>query len=132
MPTLNIVPPTLDIVAYGGDDTTIVFNITDDQGEVYDYIGTHTASIRPSENSATYFNVVINTDTGVAGKAALTVPSEVAAEMVLKATTESIYVGEDLITAPMFVGVWDWQYDNNGEIRTIVRGKITVIGEVTR
>lgn len=132
MPTLNIVPPTLDVVAYGGDDTTIVFNITDDGGEVYDYVGTHTASVRPNENSAVYYDVVINTDTGVAGRASLIIPSEVAAELVLNATTKSIYVGEDLITAPMFVGVWDWQFDNSGEIRTIVRGKMTVIGEVTR
>jgi len=132
MPTLNIVPPTLDIVAYGGDDTTIVFNITDDLGATYEFIGTHTASIRPDENSDVVWNIVINTDTGVAGKAALTVPSEVAAELVVDATTESLYVGEDLITAPMFIGVWDWQYDNNGEIRTLVRGKITAIGEVTK
>jgi hypothetical protein len=132
MATLNIVPPILDIVAYGGDDTNIVFNITDDAENAYEFIGTHTASIRVDENSEDSWEIEINTDTGVDGKAILKVPSEVTAELVVDATTESIYVGDELVTAPMFIGVWDWQYDNNGEIRTLVRGKITVIGEVTK
>lgn len=132
MPTLNIVPPILDIVAYGGDDTNVVFNITNDDEEAYEFIGTHSASIRVDENSDESWEIEINTDTGVDGKAVLKVPSEVTAELAVDAATMSIYIGDELVTAPMFVGVWDWQYDNNGEIRTLVRGKITVIGEVTR
>lgn len=132
MATLNIVPPILDIVAYGGDDTNIVFNITNEDEEPYEFVGTHSASIRVDENSDESWEIEINTDTGVPGKAILKVPSEVAAELVVDATTESIYVKDDLVTAPMFKGVWDWQYDNAGEIRTLVRGSITVIGEVTR
>ena len=132
MPTLNIVPPTLDIVAYGGDDTNIVFNLTTSDESVYEFIGTHSASIRVDGNSELSWDLEVTTDTGVDGKAILVIPSEVASELVVDATEESIYVGDDLITAPMFLGVWDWQYDNNGEIRTLVRGKITVIGEVTK
>jgi len=132
MPTLNIVPPKLDIVAYGGDDTKIAFNLTDGNGDVVALVGEHTSQIRPDANSKTYWDLTVTLDSEVSGRATITVPSEVAAELVVDATMETIYVGDDLVSGPMFIGVWDWQYNDNGEIRTMVHGDITVIGEVTK
>jgi hypothetical protein len=88
--------------------------------------------MRPDQNSDTVWDLEIRIDEDTPGTAYLIVPAEAAAEAVIDATTNSIYVGEDLVTAPMFVGVWDWQYSYEGNVRTLVFGTITIIGEVTK
>lgn len=132
MATLNIVPPQLDLTAYGGDDTVLTFTITDQNGDPIDISGTHSATIRPDQNSETSWEIQVVLDTLNNNRAFLTVTSEVAAEVVVDATDEAIRVDDELITAPMFTGVWDWQYEANGVTRTLVFGTITVIGEVTK
>lgn len=133
MATINAVPPRLDINAYGGDSTQFTFTLTQDDGETpYELVGTHVAQMRPDQNSETVWDLEIRLDQDTEGMAYLIIPAEVAAEAVVDATVETIYVGDELVTAPMFVGVWDWQYNNDGDIRTLVFGKITIIGEVTK
>lgn len=130
MANLNIVPPKLDLIAYGGDDTRVVFTTTDGDGNpVLLDEGVHTASIRVEPNADESWDIDVSY---VDGKVLLTVPSEVTAELVVDATEESIYVGDEFVQAPMFLGVWDWQYANGLDIRTMVYGNITIIGEVTR
>lgn len=131
MATINIVPPRLDIIAYGGDDTRIVFNL-EENSVPYVLTGTQTAQIRPNQNSEDFWEIEIEADPEIDGRAYLTIPSEVAAEVVVDATEESKYIGDELVTAPMFIGVWDWQFDNGGDIKTLVFGDITIIGEVTK
>lgn len=131
MATINIVPPRLDIVAYGGDDTRIVFNLEQDE-EAYVFTGTQSAQIRADQNSEDYWDIDVELDVDIDGRAYLTIPSEVAAELVVDAETQSIYIGDELVTAPMFLGVWDWQFDNGGDVKTLVFGDIKIIGEVTR
>ena len=133
MATLNSVPPKLDVVAYGGDDTRITFTLTQDDGESpYVFVGTQKAQMRPDQNSDTYWDLVIEIDEDTDGIAYLTVPSEAAAEAVVDAHEDTIFVGEDLVKAPMFKGVWDWQFVSGDDTRTLVYGDITIIGEVTR
>lgn len=130
MATLNIVPPKLDLVAYGGDDTRVVFTPTDSDGNPVDMsAGVHTASIRVEPNADKYWAMEASY---VNGKVLVTVPSEVTAELVVDATEESMYIGNEYVEAPMFLGVWDWQYANGLDVRTMVYGNITIIGEVTR
>lgn len=131
MASINIVPPRLDIVAYGGDDTRLVFNLLDGE-DPYTFTGTQAAQFRPDQNSDVYWDITVELDEEVAGRAYLTISSEDAAEAVVDATDDSIYIGEELVTAPMFKGVWDWQFDNGGDVKTLVFGDITIIGEVTR
>lgn len=131
MATINLVPPRLDIVAYGGDDTRLVFNLVQDEAP-YVFTGTQKAQIRVNQNATEAWDLDIELDTEVDGRAYLTIPSEVAAELVVDATVESKYVGDELVVAPMFVGVWDWQFDNGGDVKTLVFGDITIIGEVTK
>jgi hypothetical protein len=130
MATLNIVPPKLDLIAYGGDDTRVVFTTTDSEGApVLLEEGTHTASIRVNANAEESYPIDVSY---VDGKVLLSIPSEVTAELVVDAAEESIYIGDEYIHAPMFLGVWDWQYANGLDVRTMVYGNITIIGEVTR
>ena len=131
MATINLVPPRLDIIAYGGDDTRIVFNLQQDE-EPYVFTGTQSAQIRVSQNGEDSWDLEVELDTEVDGRAYVTIPSEVAAELVVDAEVESFYVGYELVTAPMFIGVWDWQFDNGGDVKTLVFGDIKIIGEVTR
>jgi hypothetical protein len=131
MATINLVPPRLDIIAYGGDDTRIVFNLQQDE-EPYVFTGTQSAQIRVSQNGEDSWDLEVELDTEVDGRAYVTIPSEVAAELVVDAEVESVYVGDELVTAPMFIGVWDWQFDNGGDVKTLVFGDIKIIGEVTR
>lgn len=130
MANIQITPAKLDITAYGGDDTTIAFTLTQ-EAVPYEYVGTHASQIRPEINSDTKYDLQIQI-TEEPGKALLIIPSEVAAEVVVDAPIVKKYIGETLIEAPMFEGYWDWNYVDNGEVRTIVFGEITVIGEVTR
>lgn len=131
MATINVVPPRLDIVAYGGDDTRIVFNLVQND-EPYVFTGTQSAQIRVTQNDDKSWELDIELDEEVDGKAYLTISSEIAAELVVDATIESLYISDTLVTAPMFKGVWDWQFDNGGDVKTLVYGDITIIGEVTR
>jgi len=131
MATINLVPPRLDVVAYGGDDTRIVFNLEQD-GDPYEFTGTQKAQIRVTQNGEDAWDLDVELDEEVAGRAYLTISSETAAELVVGATEESKYIGDELIVAPMFVGVWDWQFDNGGDVKTLVFGDITIIGEVTK
>jgi hypothetical protein len=133
MATINTVPPRLDIIAYGGDDTRLNFTFTQDDGETpYELIGTHVAQVRPDQNSDTVWNLEVILDPNTEGLAYLVVPSEVAAETVIDAATDSIFVGEEVVTAPMFRGVWDWEFTNSTNTKTLVFGNITIIGEVTK
>lgn len=131
MATINIVPPRLDIVAYGGDDTRIVFNL-EENGDPYILTGTQSAQIRLDQNADEFWEIEIEADPDVDGRAYLTIPSEVAAELVVDAEVDSKYIGDELVTAPMFIGVWDWQFDNGGDVKTLVFGDMTIIGEVTK
>jgi len=131
MATINIVPPRLDIVAYGGDDTRIVFNL-EEGGDPYILTGTQSAQIRLDQNSEDFWELEIEADPDVDGRAYLTIPSEIAAELVIDAEVDSKYIGDELVTAPMFIGVWDWQFDNGGDVKTLVFGDMTIIGEVTK
>lgn len=131
MATINVVPPRLDIVAYGGDDTRLVFNLVQND-DPYVFAGTQSAQVRVDQNATESWTLDIELDTEVDGRAYLTIPSEVAAELVVDAAVASKYVGDELVTAPMFIGVWDWQFDNGGDVKTLVFGDITIIGEVTR
>lgn len=131
MATLNIIPPRLDLVVYGGDDSRIAFTLTSND-DPYEFVGTQKAQVRLDANSVDAWDLEVELDTQVDGKAYLLIPSEVAAELVVDAELTSKYVGDQLVTAPMFTGVWDWQYTNGDEVKTLVFGSIVIIGEVTR
>lgn len=132
MANLNVVPNNLDLVVYGGDDTVLTVNVTDENGDPVDLTGTHSATIRPDANSEDSWEIGVEQDTVESNKVFLTISSAVAAEVVVDATTESIRVDDELIVAPMFIGVWDWQMVQSGVTKTMLFGGITVIGEVTK
>ena len=142
MTTLSIVPGKLDLEFYGGDDVhfTIKFKreVTPATDPVsYEYFlpdGTLSAMIRKEPGCDIGYNCTITTDETDPDNpfAVVTVPSTVTAALVVDQPTSSRYVKEELITAPMFVGSWDLQSDNAGEVRTHVFGSVIAIGEVTR
>lgn len=132
MANLNVVPNSLDLIVYGGDDTVLTVNVDDDQGNPIDLTGQHSATIRPNANSVDSWAMTVTQDNVDLNKIFLTIPAAVAAEVVVNATAESIRVNDELVVGPMFVGVWDWQMIQGGVTKTMLFGGITVIGEVTK
>lgn len=130
MATINTLPPVLDIVAYAGDDTRITINLSS-AGVPVDLSGTHEAEIRLTRSGDVLG--VINIENPGIGQVEIVLDSETSALLVADIDVESTeYFGNDLITAPMFKGVWDWNFIVGSETKTLAQGKITVIKDVTR
>ena len=131
MAIINTLPPVLDIVCYAGDDTRIRINMTSNEVPV-DLTGTHEACVRLTRSGEELGCLVVDLTPGI-GMVDLTVSSELSAELVADITVEqSKYFGNDLITAPMFEGVWDWNYTVGSDTKTLAQGKFTVIKDVSR
>ena len=131
MAVLSYNPPVLDLVVYAGDDTSIPMTITSG-GDPVDLTGTHTAQIRATRDGDVLGTFSIVSNQAASGIVVLKISSETADALVVDAVENTDYFGNELITAPMFTGVWDWNYDVAGITRTLVQGKITVIKDVTR
>lgn len=132
MAIINTLPPVLDIVCYAGDDTRIELNMTSG-GDPVNLQGEHEATIRLTRNGDELGSIIVDDEFANTGKIYLNITDTLSAELVADITVEtSEYFGNDLITAPMFKGVWDWNVTVVGEIRTLAQGKFTVIKDVTR
>lgn len=132
MALINTLPPVLDIVAYAGDDTNISVNMTSG-GEPINITGDHEACIRLTRNGEELGCLDVDLVSAVDGQAILKLSDTLSAELVADITVETTeYFGNDLITAPMFKGVWDWNINVDGNIKTLAQGKLTVIKDVTR
>lgn len=131
MAVLSYNPPVLDLVVYAGDDTFIPMTITAN-GEGINLVGTHTAQIRKTRDGEVLATFDIETSSANIGSIKLLLSSEDSELLVEDSTIETDYFGNDLITAPMFRGVWDWNYTVDTITRTLVQGQITVIKDVTR
>jgi hypothetical protein len=131
--TLKALPGYLDVVAYAGDDLTFVLTLVDNATppNPVPIVGATKAQVRPSQESDTYWEMTVTVDPVDTNKATLSISGADTREMADDATLCSMYVGTSLITAPMFQGVWDWQFTDGG-IKTLVSGKFTAIAEVTR
>lgn len=127
--TLNALPGMLDLVIYAGDNTKIQFDITSAE-QPFTPPGTQAATMRDSYDATIAYSFTLENDPLIDGRVFMTVPTETA-ELIVGAPLCSKYVGDDLITAPMWSGVWDWQYTDGGDVHTIAAGKVTIIGEVT-
>lgn len=131
MAILSYNPPVLDLVVYAGDDTYIPLNVSANNVGI-NLTGIHTAQIRKTRDGEVLGTFIINTNNASTGQIILVLQSETANDLIVDAEVKTDYFGNDLITAPMFQGVWDWNYDVDGIIRTLVQGQITVIKDVTR
>jgi hypothetical protein len=132
MAIINTLPPVLDIVCYAGDDTRIELNMTSG-GDPVNLQGEHEATIRLTRNGDELGSIIVDDEFANTGKIYLVITDSLSAELVEDITVETTeYFGNDLITAPMFKGVWDWNVSVVGEIRTLAQGKFTVIKDVTR
>jgi hypothetical protein len=132
MAIINTLPPVLDIVCYAGDDTRIELNMTSG-GDPVNLQGEHEATIRLTRNGDELGSIIVDDEFANTGKIYLVITDTLSAELVEDITVETTeYFGNDLITAPMFKGVWDWNVSVVGEIRTLAQGKFTVIKDVTR
>lgn len=132
MSNLNILPASLNLSLYGGDDSLISLNLKDGTGAPLPVVGTISATLRLNQNDLTSYAFVVTLDPLDDSHFWITLPSEVSAALVVDATQASKWIDDELITAPMFQGKWDLQADNGGDIRTLVYGSILIIGEVTR
>lgn len=132
MAIINTLPPVLDLVCYAGDDTRISLNMTA-AGQPVNITGEHHAKIRLNRSSEVLGTIIVDDEFAQSGMIKLIITDEVSAALVENITTESTqYFGNDLVTAPMFEGVWDWNVIVVGEVRTLAQGKFTVIKDVTR
>ena len=128
--TLTALPGMLDLVLYAGDATKIQFDLTSG-GNPWVAPGTLKAQMRPEYGSTTVYEFTVVADELVDGRYWVTVPPTAA--LVVDAPLCSKYVNDDLVTAPMWQGVWDWQWTEiDASVHTITAGKVTVIGEVTK
>lgn len=128
MANLSTIPPRLDLQAYGGDDTTITLKFKNSSGAYFVPSGTLTAQIRVTPEATDYnaLTIVKNVDS-----VSVTVPGTVARALADASATASVYVGNDLVTAPIWFGVWDLQ-ETAGTSRTLCFGNIAIVSEVTR
>lgn len=131
MAILSYNPPVLDLVVYAGDDTSIPMTISSG-GEPVNIAGEHTSQIRLTRDGDVLGNIIVEYTDLENGEARLLITSELSNTLVLDAEENTDYFGNELITAPMFQGVWDWNYSVDTVNRTLVQGKITVIKDVTR
>lgn len=132
MAIINTLPPVLDLVCYAGDDTRITLNMTA-AGQPVNITGEHRAKIRKNRGSEILGTIIVDTEFAGTGIVKLIITDEVSAALVADITEETTqYFGNDLITAPMFEGVWDWDVTVVGETRTLAQGKFTVIKDVSR
>jgi hypothetical protein len=133
MAVLSYNPPVLDLVVYAGDDTFIPLNVSANSVGV-NLTGVHTAQIRKTRDGELLGTFSIDTSAANIGVIKLLLNSEVADTLINddSVAIETDYFGNELITAPMFRGVWDWNYTVDTITRTLVQGQITVIKDVTR
>lgn len=133
MALLSYNPPVLDLVVYAGDDTNIPMTITS-AGDPVDITGTHFAQVRLTRDGDLMGTMIVDPTNLSNGQVTLKISSELSEVLIALEETETKtdYFGNDLITAPMWEGVWDWNYTVGNITRTLVQGKITVIKDVTR
>jgi hypothetical protein len=131
MAILSYNPPVLDLVVYAGDDTYIPMTISSG-GDPVNITGTHSSQIRLTRDGELLGTIQVVIPEPTNGEATLVISSETADALVVDAVENTDYFGNELITAPMFQGVWDWNYSVGNVNRTMVQGKITVIKDVTR
>jgi hypothetical protein len=131
MATLSYNPPVLDLVVYAGDDTSIPMAVTA-AGEGVNLTGEHQAQIRATRDGDLLGSFTINYIDLSNGELQLILTSELSNTLVENAVEVTDYFGNDIITAPMFQGVWDWHYTVGTVTKTLAQGKITVIKDVTR
>jgi hypothetical protein len=131
MAILSYNPPVLDLVVYAGDDTNIPMTITAG-GDPVNITGIHNAQIRATRDGELLATLIVEYTDPINGELTLKITSQVSDALVVDAVGNTDYFGNELITAPMFQGVWDWDYTVDTITRTLVQGKITVIKDVTR
>lgn len=131
MAVLSYNPPVLDLVVYAGDDTNIPMTITSG-GDPVNMTGIHNAQVRATRDGELLATLIVEYTDPVNGELTLKITSQVSDALIVDAAVNTDYFGNELITAPMFEGVWDWDYTVDTITRTLVQGKITVIKDVTR
>jgi hypothetical protein len=131
MATLSYNPPVLDLVVYAGDDTSIPMTVTAG-GVGVNLTGEHQAQIRATRDGELLGSFSILYIDLPNGELELKLASETTEALIVDAVEKTEYFGNDLVTAPMFEGVWDWHYTVGTVTRTLAQGKITVIKDVTR
>lgn len=131
MAILSYNPPVLDLVVYAGDDTYIPMTVSSN-GEGINLLGEHQAQIRKTRDGELLGSFTFDYIDLSNGELVLKLASEITEELIEDAVVETDYFGNELITAPMFRGVWDWNYTVDTITRTLVQGEITIIKDVTR
>lgn len=132
MAQLVSIPAQLDLVCYAGDDFFFTVTLTDENGDPLPITGTSKAQVRPDQESTTYWDMDVAVDPVITNQAVISIVGTKTTEMVDHCThVTSLYVGTELVTAPMFTGVWDWQQDASG-VKTYASGKFAAIAEVSR
>jgi hypothetical protein len=107
-------PTNLNLTVYGGDDMPIVINLVNAAGEAATLDGTLECTIATPYSIAPTQPVTV-TATGTAGQYTLNFSSAITR-----------------VIAGLGVLLWDLQYHaNDGKLRTLLKGTITSIVEIT-
>lgn len=136
MAEVVVLPPTLDITVYGGDDVTIPATVSQ-AGAPLNLDTDQLAQIRSTADGPTVL--------GEIDVVVLSAPSGQANLVVSGTMTQALLDGpaatkrewkQDGVTYSRleFVGVYDWQQgtDVGNDVLTLCRGSFTVQGDVTR
>lgn len=134
---INKLPPSLDIIAYAGDDTDVSIRVTDSNDVGIDLTGTHRAKIKGSQAEDYGLEILIDDTFAVQGIVHVVVPSEVSAAVFTDSnfsnyiSTKPRYVGDTLVSGLIFDGVWDWDLTVGNDTKTYLRGKMVIVKDVT-
>ena len=129
---VSALPGFLNVIGYGGDDISFTATLKNkDTGAAIPIVGTSKAQIRRYKDDTEYWSMTVAVDPIITNKAVLTIPAAVSAAVEEYACLRSLYVGDDLVTGPMFQGFWDWQVVG-GSTKTYASGQMTIIMEVSR
>lgn len=126
MPTISLLPETLDIVLYSGDGFSFKFICTDENGAPIDITGGVSAQIRLSRlapETPAICDFAVNLVDAYLGIIVLSLTGSQT-----KALTE-----DPSAQSGRFVGVWDVQWEPaDSEPRTLCQGKAECVADVTQ
>jgi hypothetical protein len=134
---INKLPPSLDIIAYAGDDTEVSIRVTDSNEVPIDLTGQHRAKIKGSQAEEYGLDIIIGDIYADQGIVNVIIPSEVSSAVFTDSnfsnyiSTKPRYVGDTLISGLIFEGVWDWDLTVTDDTKTYLRGKMVIVKDVT-
>jgi len=116
MATINVIPSTLDLNLYAGDDVAITLTILDDNGAPYNLTGTLLAQIRKGHGQTLTATIAANAPAPAEGICYLTLPDDVTKALGADGGRHS----------------WDLQLtDAGGLVSTLVKGGVTTQLDIT-